>query len=561
MVRYKRIFGRVTREGVNANTAQVRRGMAWVYDGYAKDRTLYRLEDGARRAGRGFWADRPRGALGLAEALRLNFPKTIMAMKMLKNLHTALFIALSCFCISKVAANELSDIFEAASKSIVVVNSKNSSGEIVSQGSGVIVSPAKIATNCHVIEGGVTIEVVYSGKEYGARLSDTDWMRDLCSIDVSNFRGLPAKVGNVEKLRVGDRVIAIGAPRGLTLTLSEGIISSLREHDGGHLLQITAPISPGSSGGGVFNYMGELIGLPTFYVKDGQQLNFAIPANWIEELPDRNSKNRKSQNDFNWLLNADALDEAQSYDELLSLSRKWVLENPESANAWLYLGVSSGNLNKKDLRRESFSAIKRALDIDPSMSRGWSALGVAFLSEKRANEALNAFDKAIYFDINNFRAHYGRARLHASLNQTVRASEGFNDAVRVCLSLLTRDPKFVPCLNVAADSYKRLGRRSDSIHMSLREIKARPSVRAWVLLGRTYGENNQFRDALSAFFEASALDPSNLNSLYWIGVTYAEMGDFNSALDVYNRLAQTDQRRAEKLRKIIVNRTGQGYGE
>lgn len=480
-------------------------------------------------------------------------------MKMSKKLHAALFIFLGLLYTSKVTANELADIFETASKSIVVVNSKNSHGEIISQGSGVIVASAKIATNCHVIEGGVTIEVVYRGIEYGARLSDTDWMRDLCSIDVRNFRGVPAKIGNVEKLRVGDKVIAIGAPRGLALTLSEGIISSLREHDGGHLLQITAPISPGSSGGGVFNHMGELIGLPTFYVKDGQQLNFAIPANWIEELPDRSLKSKNPQNDFSWLLKAEELDDAQDYEELLALSRRWVLESPESASAWLYIGISSGSLNK-DLQLESFSAIKKALALDPSMSRGWSALGVALSQERRADEAFQAFDKAILLDGDNFRAHYGRARLYASLNQTPQAREGFNDAVRVCISFLKRDPKFVPCLSIAANSYKRLGRRSDSIHMSLREIKARPSVRAWVLLGRTYGENNQFRDALSAFFEASALDPSNSSPLYWIGVTYVEMGDFNSALDVYNRLASLDQRRAEGLRKIILSKTTQGYG-
>jgi S1-C subfamily serine protease len=83
---------------------------------------------------------------------------------------------------------------------------------------------------------------------------------------------------------VGDPVYAVGAPQGLELSLSEGIISQLRGGGPHPIIQTTVAISPGSSGGGLFNAKGELVGITTFYLKDGQSLNFALPVEWIGEI-------------------------------------------------------------------------------------------------------------------------------------------------------------------------------------------------------------------------------------------------------------------------------------
>jgi hypothetical protein len=91
----------------------------------------------------------------------------------------------------------------------------------------------------------------------------------------------------VKQLRIGQRVYAIGAPQGLELTISEGIVSSLREVPGGSVIQTTAPISPGSSGGGLFDLSGRLVGIMTFQHRYGQNLNFALPADWIAGMQTR----------------------------------------------------------------------------------------------------------------------------------------------------------------------------------------------------------------------------------------------------------------------------------
>ena len=91
----------------------------------------------------------------------------------------------------------------------------------------------------------------------------------------------------MQYVRTGQKVFAIGAPQGLELTISEGIVSSLRETKLGTVIQTTAPISPGSSGGGLFNVSGQLIGITTFQSKTGQNLNFAVPADWIAQMEPR----------------------------------------------------------------------------------------------------------------------------------------------------------------------------------------------------------------------------------------------------------------------------------
>jgi S1-C subfamily serine protease len=99
-----------------------------------------------------------------------------------------------------------------------------------------------------------------------------------------NFRTLT--LGNSDQLQVGEEVIAIGNPLSLESTVSNGIISGIRtvEEEGGKFLQVTTPISPGGSGGPLFNMAGEVVGITTVYIKSGENLNFAIPINDAKRL-------------------------------------------------------------------------------------------------------------------------------------------------------------------------------------------------------------------------------------------------------------------------------------
>jgi S1-C subfamily serine protease len=86
------------------------------------------------------------------------------------------------------------------------------------------------------------------------------------------------KVRPYSDIKVGERVYSIGSPRGLELSLADGMVSSKRTAEGNRLIQTSAPISPGSSGGGLFDAAGNLLGITTFMIKDAQNINFAIAA-------------------------------------------------------------------------------------------------------------------------------------------------------------------------------------------------------------------------------------------------------------------------------------------
>jgi S1-C subfamily serine protease len=149
----------------------------------------------------------------------------------------------------------------------------------VSQGSAVAVTPRIALTNCHVLEGNklhflVKNEVVFAVTiAYGHKDSDR------CAVAVESGSLTPiAGVRPYSALTVGERVYTVGSPSGLENTLGEGIVSGLRRGAGIDLVQMSAPISPGSSGGGLFDAAGNLIGITTFLLRDSQNLNFAIAA-------------------------------------------------------------------------------------------------------------------------------------------------------------------------------------------------------------------------------------------------------------------------------------------
>jgi S1-C subfamily serine protease len=154
----------------------------------------------------------------------------------------------------------------------------------ITQGSGFLVSPdGVIVTNYHVIETGSVATVKFPD---GTVLpvdgvSAADKNRDLAVIKIHGKTFRTLVLGNSDQIQVGEEVVAIGNPLSLESTVSNGIVSGVRtsKEQGGKFLQTTAPISPGSSGGPLFNMYGEVVGVNTMYLEGGENLNFAIPIN------------------------------------------------------------------------------------------------------------------------------------------------------------------------------------------------------------------------------------------------------------------------------------------
>lgn len=159
-----------------------------------------------------------------------------------------------------------------------------------SLGTGFVVrADGWVATNFHVVRGATEISVVFSDhKEFPVvEIMNANRLHDLVILRI-DAKGLPTlPVGNSDTVRPGDSVLAIGHPLGLEDTVSNGLISAVRHvHDGLDVLQVSAPIAPGSSGGPLFNDRGEVIGVATAFMKSGQNLNFGLPSKYVTELID-----------------------------------------------------------------------------------------------------------------------------------------------------------------------------------------------------------------------------------------------------------------------------------
>jgi S1-C subfamily serine protease len=178
-------------------------------------------------------------------------------------------------------------IAEKATPSVVVVENINENGQKAGQGSGyVYADDGTIITNYHVIRGAGALNVrLHSGASYRVdSIVGYDITHDVAILQVSGAPVSPLPTQDVELAKVGDKVVAIGAPLGLESTVSEGIISALRDMGETHIIQTTTSISPGSSGGPLLNEYGRVIGLTTSQMRDGQNLNFVMSARHITEL-------------------------------------------------------------------------------------------------------------------------------------------------------------------------------------------------------------------------------------------------------------------------------------
>lgn len=191
------------------------------------------------------------------------------------------------FGASSALAQTAQEIAQKAFRSTVLLVMEDANGQPLSLGSGFFVRAGEIASNLHVVEGAARgyVKLVGEKTKYDIEgITAVDPERDLVVLKISGGRSQALPLGNSDAVQVGESVFAVGNPQGLEGTFSQGIVSSIREVGADKLLQITAPISPGSSGGPVLNGKGEVIGVSVATFRGGQNLNFAIPSSYLKTL-------------------------------------------------------------------------------------------------------------------------------------------------------------------------------------------------------------------------------------------------------------------------------------
>jgi len=169
----------------------------------------------------------------------------------------------------------------------VVLIATITNNEEIGQGSGFVVTgEGVIITNYHVIENSFPVLIKFRNGDVYEDVSVIDYnkRKDIAIIKIKGF-DLPSVIlGNSNNAKVGEKIVVIGNPKGLENTISDGLLSQVRDTGKGYkLFQISAPISAGSSGSPVFNSQGEVLGIASsgFSAEYGQNLNFAVPINYV----------------------------------------------------------------------------------------------------------------------------------------------------------------------------------------------------------------------------------------------------------------------------------------
>jgi cytochrome c-type biogenesis protein CcmH/NrfG len=421
-------------------------------------------------------------------------------------------IVITFFLIFEAHAGTAIEVFELASKSTVVVIAYNSNGEVDAFGSGVVLPDNSVATNCHVIENSAKIAVLYQQKEYQAKKRYTDPDRDTCTLTTTGLKAPSVEMGSTKGLKVGARVYAIGAPKGLELSLSEGIVSSLRPVEGGQYIQTTAPISPGSSGCGLFDENGRLLGLVSFYLAEGQNLNFALPVEWIVELPERQTSiNKKIEaTKIDWHHQVRAILQKKDWPKLKEYALDWINAEPEDAWGWCTLGYAYQKL--RDQPDKAIRAFKRALDIEPKNVGFWRVLADFYIELNKLEKAIEAYEQALHIDPESAETWLSLGTMYEEIHEPANAIKAYEHALRI-------DPE---------------------------------NAEGWASLGDVYAKLDQLSKAIDAYEQALHIEPEDANKLMFLGSMYKISGNNNKVMDIYHRLKKIDIERANLFFELEV---------
>jgi len=364
-----------------------------------------------------------------------------------------LIVFLTLIFASGTVDKSLPSLIKRIKPSVVIVFAYDNKGEFLQLGSGFFISQnGDVITNYHVLQGASSAKIktadekTYPITYIVAENEQNDVIR--LSVNIPSQYVYPLFLSKTIP-EVGERIIVYGSPLGLGNTVSDGIVSAIREFPGyGKFIQITAPISPGSSGSPVLNMKGEVIGIATFQMIEEQNLFFAIPSERIanlnlmeeektfttEKLYEQEGKEKKDSDyayesadkafyfidkrDYEkalpYLEIAIKTDipslkawayfhigycyvELGNYTKAIEAYKQAIRIDPDDASTYVNLGVASGQLG---LYKDAIEAIKQAIRIEPDDAETLYNLGVTYILIGDRNLALNEYEILKELDIN-----------------------------------------------------------------------------------------------------------------------------------------------------------------
>lgn len=470
-------------------------------------------------------------------------------------LYTAFLFSL--FAVSSSFGQEnLPAVVRRVEPSAVVILTFDKEGKLLGQGSGFFISKnGDVITSRHVLQGAKRAEVktangkVYAVKKVLAEDAEGDLIR--VSADIPGDSVHPLSVSSVFP-EVGERIIVIGSPFGLEMTVSDGIVSAIREiPEFGKIIQVTAPISAGSSGSPVVNMKGEVIGVATFFIVAGQNLNFAIPVERIAKLAPGEGQllsAREERRIEEWVVSPEGLYATglrylwvEEYEKALPYFVEVVKKNANHADAYFQIGYCQGKLGRY---QEAIEPYKQAIRIKPDADT-YNNLCMAYAILERYAEAVASCKEAILLKPD-------LAEAHNNLGWSYHKLGHYQEAIQSCKQAIHMKPDFAMAHYNLGNNHFALGEHQEAIESYKQAIRIKfDYAEAHLNLGAAYNRMGRYEEAIESYRQAIRIKPRLAEAHLDLGMTYLRTGDRGSALEEYKILKDLDKNFANKLFNLI----------
>lgn len=334
------------------------------------------------------------------------------------------------------AQETLPELIRRVKPAVVAVITYDAKNEVQMTGSGFFIRPGQVLTNLHVIDGAHHAEIKTldgKGKIYAvAGIVSLDDEGDLAvlSINLPADRARALEIASSQP-EEGEDVFVIGNPLRLEGSVSNGIVSAVREVPNlGEIVQITAPISHGNSGSPLFNMKGQVVGIITMKVTNGQNINLALGASRLRQLREerlltfselaaRNKTGPQSEVLAEWWyrngLNSLWLG---NYDSALGYFENAVNKNPNRAEAWIQVGYCKVKQGRND---DAIRAFQRAIQLRPNSFEAYNKLGDAYYYAGRFYEAIGAYKQATRISPEMAAAYYNLGMAYLETGERIAA--------------------------------------------------------------------------------------------------------------------------------------------